>query len=97
MIRDQVLMKKCFVINDKDNGGESLSLTTIYIDNGDDVTTKSDGIYMNQELSLQSYSNSATFNLTSAVFTPEILRELANELDKARNIALSVKVKALNE
>lgn len=94
MIRDKVLLRKCFVFNDKDNGGESLSLTTTYIDNGDDVTEKCDGIYINQELTLQSYSNSATFNLCGAFLTPENLRELANELDKARNIAVSSKVKS---
>lgn len=97
MIRDKVLMRKCFVFNEKDNGGESFSLTTTYIDNGDEVTKECDGIYINQELSLESYSNSATFNLCGAFLTPENLRELANELDKARNIALSIKEKASNQ
>lgn len=64
-----------FVFNPKDNGGESLSLLTKFIDNGDGE------IYTNQELSLQSYCNSASFTLIGVQITPDLLRKLANELE----------------
>jgi hypothetical protein len=62
------------------NGGEDLYLTTDFIDNGDDGP---EGILLMQELSLQGYSNSASFSLCGISLTPEILRKLANELDRA--------------
>lgn len=88
---DKVLHRDCFVFNKKDNGGESLSLTTSWIDNGDDIGPECDGIYLNQELSLQSYSNSASFNLCGAIITPSILRDLANKLEQGYNKALNIK------
>lgn len=88
MIRDQELSKHVFVFNEKDNGGESLSLTTRFISNGDEITEK-EGIYVNQELSLQSYCNSASFNLCGCTITPESLRQLANELEKEKNKILA--------
>jgi len=66
-----------FVFNPQDNGGESLCLVTKFLDNGDGE------IVVNQELSLQSYCNSASFTLGSAQFLPDQLRELANQLDVA--------------
>lgn len=73
-----------FVFNDDDNGGESLSLTTHFMANGDEVTDK-EGVYLNQELTLKSYSNSASFNLCGVNITPTKLRELANQLEIERN------------
>ena len=67
-----------FVINGNDNGGEQLSVTTRLIDNGD----LRDNIYLNQEISLQSYNNAATFFLYGAIITPDALRQLADELDR---------------
>lgn len=57
------------------NGGESLSLTTTFHDNGDGE------YYTNQELTLQSYGNAATFHLCGASLEPETLRRLASELE----------------
>lgn len=59
-----------FVFNENNNSGESLSLTTKLNENG-----------MHQSLSLMSYSNSASFDLAGASFTPEKLRKLADELE----------------
>jgi hypothetical protein len=70
--------KHVFCFNPKDNGGESLSLTTEFFDNGDHKEP-----YMNQTLTLQSYLNSASFELIGAALTPEVLRKLANELESA--------------
>ena len=64
----------CF--NEEDNGGEQLILTTIVYDD------KVGGIFFNQELTLGSYCNSASFNLTGAQITPKLLRELANQLEE---------------
>jgi hypothetical protein len=74
---DKKVGRLTFVFNEKDNGGEQLVLTTDLYHNGDPG-----GFYTNQELSLNSYSNSASFNLTGCQLTPEKLRELANQLDK---------------
>ena len=84
---EQTLNKHSFLFNKNDNGGESLILTTQFFSNGDPGP---DGIYCNQELVLNSYCNSASFNLYSTMITPELLRQLANELDvaliKAQNL-----------
>ena len=63
-------IKHVFLFNPDKNGGEALLLTT-------ELTTT--GLLI-QELSLYSYGNSATFT-TSDMFTPSILRELADELE----------------
>jgi len=73
------LGKHVFIFNEHDNGGESLSLTTSFFDNGDGIPQ---GLYLNQELTLSSYGNSATFTLCGATLTPKLLRELANQLDE---------------
>lgn len=84
------LLKTCCTAVDEDNiGGESLLLTTKIFSNGDPIKIKNgkivSGIYLNQELTLQSYSNSASFNLVGTVFTPSILRRMADELEKEIN------------
>ena len=58
-----------FEFNPDSNGGESLTLSSEYTD-GD----------WQQELTLCSYFNSASFHLSNAL-TPENLRQLANELE----------------
>lgn len=72
---DEHLGGHVFVFNNSDNGGEQLVLTTDFF-SGD-----RGGVYSNQELTLMSYCNSASFNLSGCQFTPELLRELANQLD----------------
>lgn len=83
-------MEKClrshsFVFNEEDNGGESLVLTTEFYDNGDYAHGLNQGIFINQELTLNSYCNNATFNLVGVTLNPTILRQLADELEKAEN------------
>jgi hypothetical protein len=80
---DKLLHRHVFCFNEEDNGGESLTLKTEFYDNGDAAAGLPAGIYTNQELSLMSYGNSASFNLSGAAFTPELLRQLANELESA--------------
>lgn len=60
-----------FIFNESDNGGESLSLSTIIHKDG----------MITQELTLMSYLNSANFNLGGALLTPSNLRNLANQLE----------------
>lgn len=84
-IRDKVIGKHTFIFNDRDNSGEGLSLETTIIDNGDGVR---EGIYFNQKLTLQSYCNSATFDLIGAPLTPDLLRKLADQLDAALDSAV---------
>lgn len=63
------LRKHFFQLSDENvNGGESIILTTDTI-----------GI---QELTLQSYINSATFTLGTMPFNPQKLRQLADELEE---------------
>lgn len=66
----------CFVINPDDNGGESLTLTTNF-----HLDRKYCEVTYDQELTLQSYCNSATFTLSGALLTPAVLRKLADELE----------------
>jgi hypothetical protein len=87
---DKILCTHVFVFNENDNGGESLMLTTRFISNGDEITEK-EGVYINQELTLHSYCNSASFNLFGSTITPESLRKLANELEIEKNKILSNK------
>lgn len=84
-LKDKLLARNCFVFNPKDNGGETVSLLTEFYSNGEEVTS-TDGVYVNQNLSLQSYGNSASFTLCGAQFTPNNLRELANQLERQRNL-----------
>lgn len=88
MSKDKVLLRKCFIFDSKANGGESLSLTTEWIDSGDKISASCDGVYINQTLTLESYGNSASFNLSGTTLTPENLRMLANELESSRNKAV---------
>jgi hypothetical protein len=85
---DKTLGKHTFAFNPNDNGGEALVLTTEFVDNGD---REKDGssIFLNQELTLHSYCNSASFNLSGAALTPDNLRKLANELESAKITAIS--------
>jgi hypothetical protein len=69
-----------FSFNPKDNGGEQLLLST-YI--------SKHGIY-EQRLSLQSYGNSATLELSGSFLSPRLLRRLADELETAINSNLDV-------
>jgi hypothetical protein len=74
--------KHVFVFNKRDNGGESLSLETKYIPNGD-----RGGFFTNQTLVLNSYCNSASFELIGAQLSPKLLRQLADQLEKQEVIA----------
>lgn len=74
-----------FVLNPIDNGGEHLSLHTTIYHNGD---KGSKGVYTTQELTLNSYGNSASFQLCGARLTPGILRKLADELEVVQDEAL---------
>lgn len=81
-MRDEVVGTHNFVFNEKDSGNESLILSTKFIANG-----FRNGIYVNQQLTLNSYCNSASFNLMGSLLTPDILRKLANELESELTIA----------
>ena len=72
-----------FVFNNEDNGGESLSLKTLFIANGDPGE-----VWTQQTLMLHSYCNSVQLNLFTALFTPERLRKLADELEAAEKSAI---------
>lgn len=79
---DKLLKRHVFTFNKNDNGGESLMLITSFFHNGD-----VDGVYRNQELTLQSYCNSASINLYGTQITSEILFKLAKELFEAEQEA----------
>lgn len=86
-MEETVLDRHVFVFNPTDNGGESLCLVTNFIMN------KSGEIFTTQELTLQSYCNSASFALHGAQITSDKLRELANQLD-AKHALVKAKAKA---
>jgi hypothetical protein len=74
---DNIIDSHSFCFNPKDNRGEAVILHTGFYDNGDEE------VYTMQSLILNSYGRSATIELGS-IFTPEILRKLANELESAK-------------
>jgi|CXWK01.1.fsa_nt_gi hypothetical protein len=75
---EKLISSNTFCFNKTDNSGEGLYLTTKIYGNGDP-----DGIFLNQELRLQSYSNSASLHLVGTTLTPSLLRELANQIESA--------------
>lgn len=75
---ETILGQHSFHFNPSDNGGESVTLTTKFISNGDPG-----GVFMNQEFTMQSYCNCASFTLCGCILTPDLLKKLANELDAA--------------
>lgn len=81
-MKDPVLKTHNFYFSNE-RGGECISLKTKFIGNGDPITNK-EGVYVNQELILSGYSNAAIFQLTGTTFTPNDLRELANQLESER-------------
>lgn len=91
-MKEKPLHREVYVFNKEENGGGQLSLTIDYYDNGDAAHGLPQGILINQELTLQSYCNSASFNLTSD-FNPKNLRELADTIEKGEVIARAKVVK----
>lgn len=86
---EKLLDTHVFFFNPRDNGGEQLSLTTEIYDNGDAAAGLAGGIFINQELVLQSYGNSASFFLCGTPMTPELLRKCADRLEEAMEMARS--------
>ena len=74
-MKQNLVDRHVFSFNPDDNGGEQLTLVTEVFDNGGGE------VFTNQELTLHSYCNSASFTLSGAQILPEDLRRLANELD----------------
>jgi hypothetical protein len=87
MATEQLIGEHWFTFNRHDNGGEALTLHTKIYHNGD---PGEQGVFYNHELSLQSYGNSASFHLAGVNLTPEILRQLADEIEAAKNQGLLV-------
>ena len=85
MNKDKLLKTHTFSFNRKDNGGEQVTINTKFYANGD---RNRDGVYINQEITLNSYCNAASILLYGAALTPENLRMLADELDAARDDAI---------
>ena len=71
------------VLNEDDNGGEAVTLTTHVFDNGDDGNggEEMNPIYTISEISLESYGRSATIDLGDAFDGLGVARHL-QELDK---------------
>ncbi len=73
-MKNEILGRHCYKFNPQDNGGEQVSLVTTMLDNGENVI-------INQEIELQSYCNSASIKLYGAVLSPDMLRDMANQLE----------------
>ena len=89
MSDEKVIKNHTFTFNQDANGGEQVELVTKFLDNGDDGK---EGIIIQQELIMQSYSNAVTLHLCGAVLTPELLRRLADELVEAECEAIHTKI-----
>jgi len=77
--QDKPLQKHYFEVPPDTNGGESVSIETKFFSNGDPMP---DGLIIKQVITLSSYSNRVSFFLEGNVLTPEILRDLADQLDR---------------
>ena len=104
MAQDDILHEQVInMSNESGLGGEGLSLHVKFIDNGDKIEYNKDGevenngIFMNQEISLQSYCNSASIKLFGNPLTPDMLREMANQLEKAEIAAAYKKIAIENK
>lgn len=89
-----------YAFNRGDNGGEWLELKTKIFHNGDDLEDGSPdptGIFINQEIVLNSYSNAAAIMLHGIAITPHDLRKVADELEKAFEAAKNDLVKKVIE
>ena len=73
---DQGKLSEFFVHIDGNQCGESIDITTEFYCNGD-----VDGVFLSQKITLQGYTNSAQINLCGITLTPEILRNLANQIE----------------
>lgn len=76
-----------FTFNKQDNGGEHLILHTIWTDANEGKKGTTPEYYATQELILNSYCNSVNLNL-GFMFTPESLRELANQIELMQQFTL---------
>ena len=76
MAKQGLLSEFRFEIDPKNCGGESFSITTEFYGNGDPG-----GVFINQRIGLQSYSNSAEFLLCGTTLTSDVLRKLADQID----------------
>lgn len=71
-------MKLISIVNDLSNGDEELKITTYFkMKYGRKVLSC-------QELELEAYGDTTSFTLTSALLTPAILRQLANEIESSQ-------------
>ena len=86
---EKLLHRHVYSFNPKDNGGEQLTLVTSMFSNGDieeGLAGEDGGIFWNQELTLHSYCNSASFNLVGTAIGPDDLRALADELEEIETL-----------
>lgn len=82
-----------FTLNPDSNGGESVVLHTKFEDNGDFSRglAKEPVLSATHELIINSYGNSVHFNMYGYL-TPTVLRDLANQLEKAE-VAAKIVIK----
>lgn len=91
MNKDPLLKNHTFRLAPQGNGGEDLYLITNFYANGDPITENS-GWYINQEIRLNSYCNSAGITLCGNSINSKALRRLANELDCATKEIAGAKI-----
>jgi len=82
MYDSKILNRHVFNFSPEKNGGEVLTLTSTYHKFDADP-----GVFVSQEITLESYGNSASFNLYGISLTPKALRQLADELELAELVA----------
>ncbi len=74
-IRDRIVGRDMFAIPGP-HTGEEVTISTTVLDAGDG------DLYVNQEFTMQSFCNSASFTLIGAPLTPKVLRALADRLER---------------
>jgi hypothetical protein len=79
-MKKTLLKRHTFCLGDHTPDGESTYINTEFHSNGDPIT-KTDGIFVLTEITLNSYGSAATLSIGERI-TPKKLRELADELEK---------------
>ncbi len=75
---DTFLTRHTFIFNKQDNGGEQLAFVSEVYDQGEGPTS----IYLTQKIILNSYCNEVVIKLNGFTITPDLLRQLADELEQ---------------
>lgn len=87
---EKLIKTHTFIFNPGENGGEQLRLVTKFYHNGETIKNgrpDPKGIFINQELILESYCNKASLSLFGSAISADRFEKLARALREAEHEA----------